>query len=94
MSGAHGTANKNQNRFSISNLRKVNNMNFFEKLILGLVSAAPAAVPIFVHSPHGLVIANASEALLAGVLQQFAPPPIAVKTPFVGSGFAPAAKIE
>lgn len=68
-------------------------MNFFERLILGLLSAAPAVVPIFVHSPHGIVVANASEALLAGVLQQFAPtaPPAAVKPTFVGSGFAPAA---
>lgn len=67
-------------------------MNFFERLILGLLSAAPAVVPIFVHSPHGIVVANASEALLAGVLQQFAPtaPPAPAVT-FVGSGFAPAA---
>jgi hypothetical protein len=49
-------------------------MNNFEKLLLGLLAAVPSTVPVFIHSPHGIAIANASEILLASVLQQFATP--------------------
>ena len=52
-------------------------MNAFEKIILGILSAAPTTIPIFVHSQQGLVIANASENLLANILAQFAPKPTA-----------------
>lgn len=50
-------------------------MNFFEKLLLGLLSAAPAVGPVFVHSERGVAIFNASEALVAGIASQFAPKP-------------------
>ena len=54
-------------------------MNAFEKILLGLLSAAPATAPVFIHSDKGYAIFNASEAVLAGVLAQFAPktPPAA-----------------
>lgn len=48
-------------------------MNAFEKFLLGLLSAAPAVGPVFIHSPQGSMIFNASEALIAGVAAQFAP---------------------
>lgn len=47
-------------------------MNFFEKFIIGVIEAAPSTLPIFIHSEHGIAIANASEILLASVLSQFA----------------------
>ncbi len=48
-------------------------MNAFEKILLGLLQAAPVAGPVFVHSGQGVAIFNASEALVAGILAQFAP---------------------
>ncbi|MDP9024314.1 MAG: hypothetical protein M3N13_02915 [Candidatus Eremiobacteraeota bacterium] len=62
-------------------------MNAFEKLFLGFLDAAPAVVPIFVHSPQGLLVLNASEILLAGVLARFAPKAAApaVATPVVAA---------
>jgi hypothetical protein len=56
-------------------------MNNFEKLLLGLLAAVPSTVPVFIHSPHGIAIANASEILLASVLQQFAAQPAATTAP-------------
>lgn len=56
-------------------------MNAFEKVLLGLLEGAEVAAPIFVHSSQGSLILNASEAVLAGMLQQFAPtptPPVAM----------------
>lgn len=52
-------------------------MNAFEKIILGLLAAAPSTLPVFVHSTQGLVIANASETLLASILEQFQKPAVA-----------------
>lgn len=52
-------------------------MNAFEKVLLGLISAAPAVTPIFVHSSQGLLIMNASEVLLASILSQFNKTPVA-----------------
>lgn len=52
-------------------------MNPFEKILLGILSAAPSTIPVFVHSPQGIAIVNASEILLAAILAQFhnpAPP--------------------
>lgn len=43
-----------------------------EKVGLGLVAGAPAATPLFIHSDRGIAIFNASEGLLAAILQQFA----------------------
>lgn len=52
-------------------------MNPFEKILLGLLSAAPAIGTVFVHSESGIAIFNASEALVAGIAAQFAPKPTA-----------------
>jgi len=41
-------------------------MTLFEKILLGLLSGAPSTATIFVHSPKGLLVLNASEDLLAG----------------------------
>ncbi len=48
-------------------------MNFFEKLVLGLLRTLPSTIPIFVHSQHGVVIANATENILTNVIGQFQP---------------------
>jgi hypothetical protein len=50
--------------------------HFLLALVKGVVAAAPLAAPIFIHSPQGVMIFNASEALSAGILQQFAAPPV------------------
>lgn len=50
-------------------------MSTLEKIFLGLLAAAPAIAPVFIHSPQGLLVLNASETLLAGVLSEFAPKP-------------------
>lgn len=47
-------------------------LTVFEKILLGVLAAAPTTVPILIHSQHGLLLANAGENLLASVLQQFA----------------------
>ena len=46
-------------------------MNSFEKVLLGIIAATPATVPVFVHSQQGLAVANASEILVASILAQF-----------------------
>jgi hypothetical protein len=63
----------------------------FEKILLGILSAAPAAAPIFIHSERGIAIFNASEALVAGIAAQFAPAPAAQTTGNITSA-APANK--
>lgn len=52
-------------------------MNTFEKVVLGLLAAAPAEAPLFVKSPQGMLILGASEVLLSSILAQFAPKPAA-----------------
>ena len=52
-------------------------MTNLEKLLLGLLAGAATDAPIFVHSPQGLLILNASEGLLAGILSEFTPKPTA-----------------
>jgi hypothetical protein len=49
-------------------------MNPFEKILLGLLTAVPTVAPVFVHTGQGILILNASETLLAGILAQFAAP--------------------
>jgi hypothetical protein len=56
-------------------------MNPFEKVLLGLLAGAIADAPLFVGTPQGILILNASEALLAGILAQFAPKPAAPVAP-------------
>jgi hypothetical protein len=48
-------------------------MTNLEKILLGILAGAATTAPIFVHSPQGLLVLNASENLLAGILAQFAP---------------------
>ena len=43
-------------------------MNFLEKLAIGLISSAEQTAPIFVHSAQGTLILNASEIFLGGLL--------------------------
>jgi hypothetical protein len=48
-------------------------MNAFENIAFGLLQAAELEAPLFVKSPQGTIILNASETLLASVLARFAP---------------------
>ena len=48
-------------------------MNTFENILVGLLQGTEATVPIFVHSPQGILILNASETILASILLRFAP---------------------
>jgi hypothetical protein len=48
-------------------------MSTLEKILLGLIAGASTAAPIFVHSPQGILVLNASENLLAGILGEFGP---------------------
>ena len=43
-------------------------MNTFENILAGLLQGTEATVPIFVHSPEGILILNASETILASIL--------------------------
>ena len=52
-------------------------MNAFENIVLGLLQGAEIDAPLFIKSPHGSLILNASENLLASVLNRFASPPAA-----------------
>lgn len=56
-------------------------MNSLEKILLGILSAAPAAAPIFIHSANGMAIFNVSETLFASILAEFAPKPAAPAAP-------------
>jgi hypothetical protein len=56
-------------------------MNAFENIAIGLLQAAEAEAPLFVKSPQGTLILNASEVLLASILARFAPSPAAVPAP-------------
>jgi hypothetical protein len=53
-------------------------MNAFENIAIGLLQAAEIEAPLFVKSPQGMLILNASEVLLASILARFAPAPPAV----------------
>lgn len=62
-------------------------MNFFEKFVLAMLAAAEAEVPLFVHSAQGVVVLNASENIVNGLVASLATPapapisaPIAVVT--------------
>ena len=46
-------------------------MNAFENIAIGLLQAAEIEAPLFVKSPNGTVILNASEVLLASILARF-----------------------
>ena len=61
-------------------------MNAFENVVLGLLQGIEIDAPLFIKSPQGNLILNASETLLASVLARFAPPaPAPVQTPPVSS---------
>ena len=61
-------------------------MNFFERLALGMIASAEQTAPLFVHSSQGTLILNASEVLLGNLLTALqskapaapAPGPVAV----------------
>ena len=48
-------------------------MNAFENIVLGLLQAAEIDAPLFIKSPQGTLILNASEVLLASILARFVP---------------------
>jgi hypothetical protein len=48
-------------------------MNAFENIAIGLLQAAEVEAPVFIKSPQGTLILNASEVLLASILARFAP---------------------
>jgi hypothetical protein len=48
-------------------------MNAFENIAIGLLQAAEIEAPLFIKSPQGTLILNASEGLLASILARFAP---------------------
>jgi hypothetical protein len=57
-------------------------MNAFENIVVGLLQAAEIEAPLFIKSPQGNLILNASEVLLASILSRFAPAqPAAPATP-------------
>jgi hypothetical protein len=47
-------------------------MNAFENIAIGLLQAAEIEAPLFIKSPQGTLILNASEVLLASILSRFA----------------------
>jgi hypothetical protein len=63
-------------------------MNAFENIAIGLLQAAEIEAPLFIKSPQGTLILNASEVLLASILARFAPAQPAVAAP------APAATVS
>jgi len=52
------------------------NMNAFENIVLGILQGAEIDAPLFIKSPHGSLILNAGENLLASVLARFASPTV------------------
>jgi hypothetical protein len=48
-------------------------MNAFENIAIGLLQAAEIEAPLFIKSPQGTLILNASEVLLASILARFVP---------------------
>ena len=48
-------------------------MNAFENFAIGLLQAAEVEVPLFIKSPQGTLILNASEVLLSSILARFVP---------------------
>jgi hypothetical protein len=57
-------------------------MNAFENIAIGLLQAAEIEAPLFIKSPQGTLILNASEVLLASILARFVPAqPSAPPTP-------------
>jgi hypothetical protein len=55
-------------------------MNAFENIAIGLLQAAEIEAPLFVKSPQGTLILNASETLLASILARFVSTQPAVAT--------------
>jgi len=60
-------------------------MNAFENVVIGLLQGAEIDAPLFVKSPQGNLILNASETLLASVLARFAQPSNPAPAPPVSS---------
>ncbi len=53
-------------------------MNFLETLLLNLINTAAITAPSLIHSDKGLIILNASETFLAGILASLHPAPAPV----------------
>ena len=49
-------------------------MNAFENVIAGILQGVEIDAPLFIKSAQGNLLLNASEALLASILERFAPP--------------------
>ncbi len=62
-------------------------MNFWEKFAVGFLAVAESTLPLFIHSSKGVVILNASEGVVNGILggivttSAAAPTPITTGTP-------------
>lgn len=59
-------------------------MNFIEKLMLALLAQAEAEVPVFVHSAQGIVVLNATEPIVNGLVASLATPAV-IQTPATGT---------
>ena len=64
-------------------------MNAFENFAIGLLQAAEIEAPLFVKSPQGMLILNASEVLLASILARFS-----TTQPAVAAAPAPAVPVS
>jgi hypothetical protein len=64
-------------------------MNAFENIAIGLLQATEIEAPLFIKSPQGTLILNASEVLLASILARFAP-----AQPVVAAAAVPAVPVS
>jgi hypothetical protein len=65
-------------------------MNAFENIAIGLLEAAELEAPLFIKSPQGMLILNASEILLSSILARFAPAQaVAIAAPSVPAPATP-----
>lgn len=63
-------------------------MNAFENIAIGLLQAAEIEAPLFIKSPQGTLILNASEVLLSSILARF------VSAPAIPAAPAPATPVS
>lgn len=60
-------------------------MNTFEKILLDILKGGEIAAPIFIHSPGGIALLNASEEGLAALLAHFGKKMMTPATPLSGT---------
>ena len=58
-------------------------MNFLEKLMLALLATGGTLAPVFVHSTQGVLILNASEALVGELATLYGNPKPSAPSPVV-----------